>query len=109
MAIVRDHFGIRYRCRSLECKGAHGCHPDGKPMGTPANAETRRARMQAHDALDRLWKSKKMSRGGAYAWMRQELSLSDTEAHVGSFDVIMCKKLVDTVRNCYPELFPFED
>lgn len=109
MALMKDRHGIRYRCRDLDCRGAHGAHPDGKPFGIPADAETRRARIEAHDAFDRIWKSKKMDRGRAYIWLRQEMQVDEVGSHIGQFDVTMCKKLVATVRNCWPELFPFDD
>lgn len=109
MALLNDRYGTRYRCRDLECKGAHGAHPDGRPLGEPVDAATRKARIEAHDAFDRIWRAKRMSRSAAYAWMRSEFSLSEEEAHIGKFPAITCRQLVLKVKNSFPELFPFDD
>lgn len=42
-----------------------GTHKDGKPFGTLADAETRKARSLAHHAFDRIWKDKLLSRSEA--------------------------------------------
>lgn len=108
MALMKDRNFVGYKCRSLECRGSHGCHPDGSPVGKPADAKTRKARILAHDTFDRIWKSKKMTRGRAYVWMRHELGMAEDECHIGSFDAETCKKLVQAVRASFPDLFPFD-
>lgn len=108
MAIMKDKSFIGYRCRSLDCRGSHAAHPDGRPVGTPADARTRRARVEAHEAFDRVWKYGRMSRDQAYLWMQESLGIKSSKCHIGSFDVATCRKLVQTVKNCYPELFPFD-
>jgi len=109
MALMKERNFVGYKCRSRDCRGSHAAHPDGRPVGTPADARTRKARALAHDAFDRIWRTKRMTRDLAYAWMRQELSLSKEECHIGSFDGPTCKKLVQTVRESFPDLFPFDD
>lgn len=109
MALMKDRNSVGYRCRSLDCRGSHAAHPDGSPVGKPADAKTRKARITAHEAFDRIWRTKRMTRDRAYVWMRHELGLSKEECHIGSFDVATCKKLVQKVRECYPDLFPFDD
>ena len=45
-----------YRCTTYpDCRGSHGAHPDGSPLGIPADAETREYRKLAHAAFDKLW------------------------------------------------------
>lgn len=59
-----------YGCvRFPDCLGAHGAHPDGKPLGIPASKETRSARIRAHAAFDKLWQGAdaRMNRNQAYA------------------------------------------
>jgi hypothetical protein len=109
MALMKDRNFVGYKCRTLECRGSHGAHRGGKPLGTPADATTRKARIEAHAVFDRLWESKKITRDRAYAWMRQELCLNKEECHIGSFDVATCKRLVQRIREAYPDLFPFND
>lgn len=46
MLLRESRFGKFYGCtRFPECRGTHGAHPDGRPLGVPANAETKEARV----------------------------------------------------------------
>lgn len=108
MALMKDRNFVGYKCRTLSCRGSHGAHPDGSPFGTPADAKTRKARIEAHDAFDRLWKFSTMTRTQAYTWMQGALSLESSECHIGSLDEDTCKRLVRAVKVAYPDLFPFE-
>jgi ssDNA-binding Zn-finger/Zn-ribbon topoisomerase 1 len=98
-----------YGCeRYPECRAAHGAHTDGRPLGIPANADTKRARMRAHRVFDALWQAKPgeepiMSRVEAYRWMGTILRLPSTEAHIGRFTREQCEKLVQKVLRKYPE------
>ena len=51
--------------------------------------------MEAHDAFDALWKSGRMRRGEAYAWLRKRMGLSKEDCHIGKFDTEQCKRAVD--------------
>lgn len=73
------------------CGAWVGCHPDGKPLGRLANAELRRAKQYVHAAFDPLWRGRKMSRSGAYAWLARALNISTAECHIGMFDVERCR------------------
>jgi hypothetical protein len=78
------------------CKATHGAHPDGRPLGIPGNAETKQARILAHEAFDALWKTKMpmFSRGQAYRWLQCELGLGKQDCHIGSFDVATCQRVI---------------
>jgi len=92
-------FGLFYGCtRFPECRGTHGCHPDGKPLGTPANKETKLARIAAHDALGRYAKSKKWNRNKEYAFLRQVMNLPGKECHIGLFSKETCEILIERIR-----------
>ena len=40
---------LAYGCsRFAECRSTHGAHPDGKPLGDPADSEAKIMRMAAH-------------------------------------------------------------
>ena len=68
----------------LPCGAWAGCHPNStKRMGRLANAETRRLKQQAHAAFDPLWKTGRMSRTKAYAWLREAIGLSERDCHIG--------------------------
>ncbi len=88
-----------YGCtRWPQCSGAHGAHPDGQPLGIPADRETRIARIAAHDAFDSLWKrdgGRRMSRRDAYRLMQHLMGMREDEAHIGRFTAEQCKELID--------------
>jgi ssDNA-binding Zn-finger/Zn-ribbon topoisomerase 1 len=95
MALRRSRYGPFYGCTGYPlCEASHGAHKaTGKPLGVPANAETKRARERAHAAFDPLWKSGGMKRREAYAWLATELDIP--EAHMGEMDVAMCARVVE--------------
>lgn len=102
MALGRDRFGRGWLC---VCGSRHGAHPDGSPHGIPADAKTRKARSNAHEIFDRLWKTGKFSRTGAYIWMRTALAMTPDEAHVSKFDIPACHRLEKAVREEFPDMF----
>jgi len=86
------------------CRATHGAHPDGRPLGIPGDAATKKARMEAHDAFDSLWKSGRMTRHQAYRAMQDLMGMSVNEAHIGRFTREQCSKLVALVYQEYPPL-----
>jgi len=83
-----------YRC--APCKAYVGCHPNTeKPLGRLANAELRRAKMDAHKAFDSTWKSGALSRSQAYRWLAESLEIPADECHIGMFDVEACHKVIE--------------
>ncbi len=88
-------FGPIYLCRP--CRAWVGCHPDTTtPLGRHANADLRKAKIAAHNALDPLWKRK-----AAYAWLAEQLGIDRDDCHVGMFDVAQCERVVEV---CGPYL-----
>lgn len=87
-----------YACtRYPDCRGAHGAHQDGTPLGIPANQATKDMRKAAHATFDTLWKGGYMSRGGAYVWMQKALGMTPDEAHIANFDTKTCARLIRAV------------
>lgn len=98
MVLRTSKFGLFYGCTQYPtCTSAHGAHKDGRPLGVPANKETKAARIEAHDAFDRLWKGKHMRRKEAYVWMQNTMMLSAEDAHIGRFTIEQCQQLVAEV------------
>lgn len=92
--------GTFYGCtRYPVCRGCLGAHPDGSPVGTPANAATRRARHLTHELFDKLWRDGHVSRTGVYAWLQRVLGMSVDEAHIGKFDIPTCRRLYVLARD----------
>lgn len=95
-----------YGCsRWPECDGTHGAHADGAPKGFPANKATRKARIRAHMIFDQVWKRRLVrSRSAAYNWMRQELGLPRSQAHIAMFSISQCEALIKSVYKAFPSL-----
>lgn len=86
-----------YRC--APCDAYVGCHQGtSEPMGLLADAELRRARVEAHQALDRVWQSGTMQRKKTYRWLAKHLGIDPKQCHIGMFDVAQCRRVVDVVR-----------
>lgn len=94
------------------CAGYVGCHGQtDRPLGTPANAELRKARMLLHERMiDPLWKNVDRSRSGApkdgharltirktarsqvYAFLAAKLGIAREATHTGMFDLETCRR-----------------
>lgn len=86
-------------CRG--CSARVGCHPGTtKPLGTPANAQLRRARRMLHDGLlDPLWRfasreygKPAVRRARTYRWLGEKLGIPRELVHVGHFDLHTCRR-----------------
>jgi len=95
-----------YGCsRYPDCKSSHGAHADGTPKGIPGNKATRLARIFAHTVFDQIWKQRLVKhRGAAYAWMRQVMGLSKSQAHIAALTKEQCEQLIALVYRDYPIL-----
>ena len=95
--VLRDSkFGPFYGCTNYPaCNAAHGAHKKtGKPLGIPANKETKQLRMRAHDLFDEFWKGGRMSRNQAYRWLQAYMEMTEGQAHIGRFTKDECLKLI---------------
>jgi len=93
--------GLFYGCtRYPHCMSSHGAHPNGDPLGIPANRETKAARIAAHFMFDRLWKGPRaiLERGAAYRWMQEKLHLPSASCHIGKFDLATCDDLIALIQ-----------
>lgn len=89
--------GLIYRCATPGCRGNHGAHPDGSPLGIPADARTRRARIEAHRALDSLWSTRE-ERLMVYAWLARQLAIPVASCHISNFDAPTCRRVITLVE-----------
>lgn len=108
MQLRPSKHGLFYGCQNYPaCKGTHGAHPSGEPLGIPADKATKRARIATHRIFDRLWQPQgsdpaRMNRAEAYEWMRKAMKLSRDEAHIGRFDIAKCERLQALVKKKFP-------
>lgn len=72
--ILRDSaYGRFWGCSNYpHCRGTHGAHPDGRPLGTPANEETKLARQRLHALMETKWRYRSMKqRVQMYKWLEE--------------------------------------
>jgi ssDNA-binding Zn-finger/Zn-ribbon topoisomerase 1 len=123
MFLRQSRFGPFYGCEHYpRCRSTHGAHPNGMPLGTPADVETKAARMVAHTAFDPLWrdalelypniperprrarqdaiyKVRARARVRAYAWLAEQLAIPAEECHIGLFDSETCRRVIKAAMN----------
>lgn len=85
---------MMWLCR--KCWAYVGCHENTKqPLGTLANADLRKKRMEVHDFIDELWMSGRYSRRYVY----QQLSDAFGESiHIGESDEKRCDEIIRTAE-----------
>ena len=96
MHFCRSKFGPFYGCtRYPECKATHGAHPDGRPLGLPADKPTKDARIRVHGLLAMIWNwDIKSERSKMYAWLARNSSVK----HVASMDLDECIRIEEILR-----------
>ena len=89
-----------YVCgRYPACDAYVGAHKDSLlPMGTLADRNLRRKRMEAHSAMERLIQSRVMTRKEAYRWLQTQMGLPQSEAHIARFSELRCQKVIELCR-----------
>lgn len=113
LALKDGKYGIFYGCTKYDetgCKGSHNCNKaDARPFGIPGDAATRKARREAHEWLDRLWKDDFVpNRVEAYEWLATALNIKAADCHVGMFDLETCERVMVLVRHRLGEFTRFE-
>jgi hypothetical protein len=99
-------YGPVYAC--LPCQAWVGCHRGTtQPLGRLADAELRRAKMDAHQAFDRTWRALharrqadepqctlRRTRASRYRRLAELLGIPPRDCHIGMFDVETCRRVV---------------
>lgn len=87
------------------CDSYVAAHRDTRlPMGTLANSELRRKRIEAHRAFGHLWESGLMTKKQAYLWLQAKLDLPEREAHIGKFSTFRCEEVIRLCNSCFTVL-----
>lgn len=93
------------RYESMKCPGTHGAHPDGRPLGIPADLATKAARHQLHLVFDQLWRTHVMSRDAAYRWLMRAIDTDyRREAHIARFSIAQCERILKLLADEFPAL-----
>lgn len=102
-----------YGCSNFpKCRTTHAAHPDGSPMGWPANKQTRKARLRLHREFDYLWQSGIMSRKEAYKLLMSITGLKQEDCHIGKFTENQCDvtiKKLQEIKKSQKDLYRFTD
>lgn len=92
-------YGMAYLCR--HCMAYVGVHKGtDKPLGRLANAELRYWKKAAHAAFGPLWQRGRFKgrRNAAYNWLAQKMGLPKEDTHIGMFDVLQCKRVIQIIK-----------
>lgn len=81
-------FGIRHDCCGLWSW-------NGAPL---VNRETHKARVTAHAAFDRLWRSGLMKRSDAYKALADKLNVARKECHIKMMSAEMASRIPDIAK-----------
>ena len=91
---VYGEWPLMYVC--IQCEARCGMHPFTPiPLGTIANAELRKVRTDCKPVFERLWKSGRMTRDVAYAWLAKKLAIDPSACHWGLFEIDTCLRARD--------------
>ena len=90
----KTRYGIRWSCPVDGCTVAKW----NGSTSTPADEETRKARIKAHDAFDPLWKFGRYRRTQLYKKLADFMGLGDKETHIGMFDKEQCARVIEFVE-----------
>jgi hypothetical protein len=109
-----DLYGKRfYRC--APCNAYCGTHPDGRPLGQPADKNLRKARGYVHGLFDPLHERvadaydgedngriRGVARSRAYRWLAERMGIPVAESHVAMFDLERCRLAYRILRDQKP-------
>ena len=66
---------------------------DHRPMGSLANTNLRRKRIQAHQSLEELRQNRHMEKWAVYLWLQGKLQMDPDQVHIGMFSEEMCDRV----------------
>ena len=102
---VRGEYGMMNQCSSWP-----KCDFRSTDHGIMADSETRRMRVLAHGAFDKLWKPINTevpnARREAYKWLARKLGSDGV--HFGTSDASTCRKALALVKRTPPTMFAAE-
>ena len=100
-------YGMIYLCN--RCNAYVGVHKGtNQALGRLANNELRKYKIKAHDAFDKLWKSKQMTRTEAYKQLSEHLGIPPEFTHIGMFGVKTCKEVIFKSNQVYQDLLQLD-
>lgn len=96
MILRNSKYGKFYGCSTYPtCKATHGAHPNGKPLGFPANKKLKKLRILAHEELDKCFYNKAVM----YKWLKKHTKTG----HVGSMNESDIQELIIKLARLHKE------
>lgn len=90
-------FGAFFGCSNYpECDTTDKVDSFGLPYGKPSNKELRMMRYQVNILYNSLWKSGKMAKKAARAWLAKELGINSS---ISEMDIATCQRVVTLVTH----------
>jgi hypothetical protein len=111
-------YGPIWEC--ARCSAWVGCHPDGSPLGSVANAALRAVRIQVKQVFNSLWTDvesaydgiplrrrdvghvRQVMRTRAYEWLAHQMKLPPAQCHVAMFDETQCRWAMRIIQDLQP-------
>lgn len=101
--VYHKSYGMIWICQPCQAwVGVHKDHKQHKPLGTLANAETRKLRSAAHEVFDPFWKElaeQGVHRGKArrelYLRLRTDMGIDRRACHIAKFDADACRTAIE--------------
>jgi ssDNA-binding Zn-finger/Zn-ribbon topoisomerase 1 len=93
-------YGKVYVCDNFpDCDSYVGVHRGtNRPLGTLANKELRKARMECHNVFDQSWRSGRSTRDDAYRTLA--ITTGVKEPHFWQFTLEQCNKFLEATKLC---------
>lgn len=97
MTLTRRGTDRFYRCINwTTCRGSHGAHPSGRPLGIEAPARVRKKRQEVHELAARIWPwEDREAKKAMYLWMRRH---AEERHHIGEMMEGELNRLADLLR-----------
>ena len=99
-------YGNIWLCSNYpKCDSYVGVHTRGdkkdQPLERLADFHLRRFRNKAHAAFDPIWRSRKLTRPEAYAWLSKKLGIDSKDCHIAMFGIANCKKVIKLCKKAH--------
>lgn len=89
MITSNTRYGVRRDCPNRDCDYV------GWNGNTPANKQTRFARILAHETFDRIWRAGILPRSRAYKSLAVYLNKTQGQTHIAKFSFAECHKVLN--------------
>lgn len=95
MVLRHNLYRAWYGClRWPHCRGSHSAHADGRPMGFPADEETKKLRREGHEAFEACRIRCNLTKTKMYRILARLMELPRKRCHFGMFNAEQCEQAI---------------